>query len=59
MVEAKDRLWGTAATIARSIFGGAHIVRVHDVAEMRIFVDTLDAVEAMEAPEAPKTNKAP
>ena len=35
MVEAKDRLWGTAATIARAIFDGAHIVRVHDVAEMR------------------------
>ena len=43
-VESKDRLWGTAATIARAIFDGAHIVRVHDVAEMRIFVDTLDAL---------------
>ncbi len=29
-----DRIWGTAATIAASILGGAHIVRVHDVAEM-------------------------
>jgi dihydropteroate synthase len=44
MVESKDRLWGTAATTARAIFDGAHIVRVHDVAEMRIFVDTLDAL---------------
>lgn len=43
-VESKDRLWGTAATIARAVFDGAHIVRVHDVAEMRIFVDTLDAL---------------
>ena len=43
-VESKDRLWGTAATTARAIFDGAHIVRVHDVAEMRIFVDTLDAL---------------
>jgi dihydropteroate synthase len=66
MVEAKNRLWGTAATIARAIFDGAHIVRVHDVAEMRIFVDTLDAMEAameargaMDAPEAPQRNKAP
>jgi len=28
------RLWGTAATVAASIMQGAHIVRVHDVAEM-------------------------
>jgi dihydropteroate synthase len=31
---AKDRLWATAATVTASILGGAHIVRVHDVAEM-------------------------
>jgi dihydropteroate synthase len=29
-----ERLWGTAATVTASILGGAHIVRVHDVAEM-------------------------
>jgi len=29
-----QRLWGTAATVAASILNGAHIVRVHDVAEM-------------------------
>ncbi|HXN20429.1 MAG TPA: dihydropteroate synthase [Candidatus Binatus sp.] len=28
------RLWGTAATVAVSIMQGAHIVRIHDVAEM-------------------------
>jgi dihydropteroate synthase len=28
------KLWGTAATVAASIVNGAHIVRVHDVAEM-------------------------
>jgi dihydropteroate synthase len=28
------RIWGTAATVAAAIVGGAHIVRVHDVAEM-------------------------
>ncbi len=28
------RVWGTAATVSASILGGAHIVRVHDVAEM-------------------------
>jgi dihydropteroate synthase len=31
---AQDRLWATAATVTASILGGAHIVRVHDVAEM-------------------------
>ena len=28
------RMWGTAASVTASILGGAHIVRVHDVAEM-------------------------
>ena len=31
---AEGRIWGTAATVAASILNGAHIVRVHDVAEM-------------------------
>jgi len=31
---AEKRIWGTAATVTASILGGAHIVRVHDVAEM-------------------------
>jgi dihydropteroate synthase len=30
----EERLFATAATVAASILGGAHIVRVHDVAEM-------------------------
>ncbi|MGB8456781.1 MAG: dihydropteroate synthase [Candidatus Acidiferrum sp.] len=30
----EERIWGSAATVAASILGGAHIVRVHDVAEM-------------------------
>ena len=30
----EDRIWGTAATVTSSILHGAHIVRVHDVAEM-------------------------
>jgi dihydropteroate synthase len=29
-----ERIWGTAATVTASILSGAHIVRVHDVAEM-------------------------
>jgi len=31
---ANERIWGTAATVTESILEGAHIVRVHDVAEM-------------------------
>lgn len=30
----EKRLWGTAATVAASILNGAHLVRVHEVAEM-------------------------
>ncbi len=30
----EERVWGTASTVAAAILGGAHIVRVHDVAEM-------------------------
>lgn len=33
-VPAEERIWGTAATVTASILNGAHIVRVHDVAEM-------------------------
>lgn len=32
---AKERIWGTAATVALTVAAGAHIVRVHDVAQMR------------------------
>jgi dihydropteroate synthase len=34
LATAEAKLWGTAATVAASILNGAHIVRVHDVAEM-------------------------
>jgi dihydropteroate synthase len=30
----EERIWGTAATVTASILQGAHLVRVHDVAEM-------------------------
>jgi dihydropteroate synthase len=30
----EERVWGTAATVTASILNGAHVVRVHDVAEM-------------------------
>ncbi|MGH9789225.1 MAG: dihydropteroate synthase [Candidatus Acidiferrales bacterium] len=39
-----ERLWGTAATVAASILGGTHIVRVHDVAEMVQVVRLADAI---------------
>jgi dihydropteroate synthase len=39
-----ERLWGTAATVAASILGGAHIVRVHDVAEMVQVARVVDAL---------------
>lgn len=39
-----DRAWGTAATVTASILGGAHIVRVHDVAEMVQVARVADAM---------------
>jgi len=40
----EQRAWGTAATVTASILGGAHIVRVHDVAEMAQVAKVADAV---------------
>jgi dihydropteroate synthase len=45
-----DRIWGTAATVAAAVLLGAHIVRVHDVREMRDVVRVADAVAASEEP---------
>lgn len=44
MEEAKERLWGTAATVTEAVRGGADIVRVHDVAEMAKVVKMADAM---------------
>ena len=41
---ADERLWATAATVAASILHGAHIVRVHDVAEMKQVALAMDAL---------------
>lgn len=38
------RVWGTAAAVSASIWLGAHIVRVHDVAEMVDVVRVTDAL---------------
>jgi len=43
-VPVAGRVWGTAATVTASILGGAHIVRVHDVAEMVQVARVTDAI---------------
>ncbi|NWG13366.1 MAG: dihydropteroate synthase [Acidobacteria bacterium] len=43
---AADRIWGTGATVAASIMFGAHVVRVHDVAEMKDISRVTDAMLA-------------
>jgi dihydropteroate synthase len=48
----EERLWGTAATVTASILNGAHIVRVHDVAEMVQVARVADCV--VEPRRAPK-----
>lgn len=49
---AERRIWGTAATVTASILGGAHIVRVHDVAEMMQVARVADCVlDPREAPD--------
>lgn len=40
----QERVFGTAAAVTASIMGGAHIVRVHDVAEMVQVARVADAV---------------
>jgi dihydropteroate synthase len=39
-----ERIWGTAATAAAAILGGAHMIRVHDVKEMVQVARVADAV---------------
>jgi len=39
-----ERVWGTAAAVAAAVLFGAHIVRVHDVAEMVQVVRTADTL---------------
>ncbi|HET9994696.1 MAG TPA: dihydropteroate synthase [Candidatus Acidoferrum sp.] len=41
---AEERTWGTAATVTASILNGAHIVRVHDVAEMMQVARVADCI---------------
>ncbi len=40
----RERIWGTAATVAAAVQGGADVVRVHDVKEMAQVVTMADAI---------------
>ena len=42
--KAEERTWGTAATVAAAVQGGADIVRVHDVKEMTQVARMSDAI---------------
>ncbi|HET9401530.1 MAG TPA: dihydropteroate synthase [Candidatus Acidoferrales bacterium] len=42
----EERKWGTAAAVTASILHGAHIVRVHDVAEMAQVARVADRIRA-------------
>jgi dihydropteroate synthase len=42
--DAKQRVWGTAAACTAAIAQGAHILRVHDVAEIRDVARVADAI---------------
>ncbi|MEE8585232.1 MAG: dihydropteroate synthase [Acidobacteriota bacterium] len=45
-LEADERLWGTAGSVAAAALGGAHIVRVHDVSEMKQVLAIADSIAA-------------
>lgn len=44
VAEPRSRTWGTAATVAAAVQGGADIVRVHDVSEMGQVARMADAI---------------
>jgi len=43
--DAKDRLFGTAATVAIGVLNGANILRVHDVKEIRDIISISQAIK--------------
>jgi dihydropteroate synthase len=47
-----EREWGTAAAVTAGVLGGAHIVRVHGVAEMLQVVRVADAIRVAAQPAA-------
>lgn len=44
VTDPKDRSWGTAATVTAAIQGGADVVRVHDVKQMKTVASMADAI---------------
>lgn len=42
--DVSNRLYGTIASVCASILNGAHIVRIHDVAEVKDAVDIIDNI---------------
>ena len=44
-----ERIWGTAATVALAVAAGAHILRVHDVAQMRQVAQMAHAIKTSQA----------
>jgi dihydropteroate synthase len=46
--EPDDRLWGTAGAVASCIAGGAQIIRVHDVKEMKDLAVVMDRVRKVD-----------
>ena len=55
----ETRAFGTAASLALAIAGGADIVRVHDVAQMNSVVQVADAIVRIGAAQAPPRLSAP
>ena len=45
----RERIWGTAAAVTASILNGAHLVRVHDVKEMKQVAMVTDALLSAQA----------
>jgi dihydropteroate synthase len=50
---ASELVSGTSATVAASILFGAHVVRVHDVADIRDVADITDVIMRSESPTVP------
>lgn len=50
-----DTLWATASAVAAAVLNGAHIVRVHDVKEMRVVARVADEIARAAAASAVPT----
>jgi len=49
-----EREWATAAAVSASVFAGAHIVRVHEVAQMVDVVRVADRIRAATSDDSPE-----